>query len=513
MKGTPARTVLPDRARSAAGGQERPRILFAASEVYPLVQTGGLADVAGNLPPALATLGFDVRILLPAYRGVRAAAGSVRDRGALTITATGETVHLLEAVLPGHDDVPVYLLDAPDRFDRPGNPYQDEHKREWPDNAARFGLFGRVIELLARDAAGLDWQPDLVHCNDWHTGLAPALLSLHAARPATLFTIHNLLFQGSFPFETLADLGLPASFWSPAALEFHGNVSFMKGGLVYADAITAVSRTYAREITTPEFGCGLDGLLRHRGAALIGILNGVDYTVWDPRRDPHIPRHYWRDDLEHKAEDKAALQRELGLEPHAGAALLAYVGRLTRQKGIDLILAALDALPAEVPWQLAVLGSGEAEFETALLAAAAKRPGQMAVRIGFDEALAHRIQAGADMLLMPSRFEPCGLTQLYALRYGTVPVARATGGLVDTITDADAAGLRAGTATGFLFRAAEAAALREAVQRGLALFASDPAAWRRIMLAGMGADFGWEACARHYAALYRQLLTRKTTAA
>ncbi|MEJ2761410.1 MAG: glycogen/starch synthase, partial [Gammaproteobacteria bacterium] len=274
----------------------RSGILFAAGEVYPLIQTGGLADVAGNLPPALAELGYDVRLLLPAYRRVLNAAGDAVTRAKLRIEETGETVRLLETALPGHG-LPVYLIDAPARFDRPGNPYVDASHADWPDNAERFGLFGRVIDRIGRGEAGLDWRPDLVHCNDWHTGLGPALLSQSAPRPATVFTIHNLLFQGNFPPEKFDALGLPGSFRSPTALEFHGRLSFIKGGLAFADRLVAVSPTYAREITTPEYGCGQEGLLRHRAADLIGILNGVDYAAWDPRRDLYIPQHYWVDDL------------------------------------------------------------------------------------------------------------------------------------------------------------------------------------------------------------------------
>lgn len=483
----------------------RTRVLFAAGEVYPLIQTGGLADVAGNLPPALAGLGYDVRLLVPAYRHVLNAAGDTVTRTELRITETGETVRLLETALPGHG-LPVYLIDAPARFDRPGNPYVDATHTDWPDNAERFGLFGRVIDRIGRGQAGLDWRPDLVHCNDWHTGLGPALLSQSAPRPATVFTIHNLLFQGNFPPEKFDALGLPGVFRSPGTLEFHGRLSFIKGGLTFADRLVAVSPTYAREITTPEYGCGLDGLLRHRGADLIGILNGVDYAAWDPRRDLYIPQQYWVDDLDHKGDDKAALQKTSGLNVDADAAVLACVGRLTPQKGIDLILAVLDELLADQRVQLVVLGVGEAKFEASLRAAAVARPGRVAVRIGFDETLAHLIQAGADMLLMPSRFEPCGLTQLYALRYGTVPVARATGGLADTVVDVsrtDAA------ATGFLFRESEPRALLQALRRALALFTGDAPAWRRLMHNGMHCDFGWGESARHYAGLYRELLAAR----
>lgn len=494
----------------AAAGRDRrrtgprPRILFAAAEVYPLIQTGGLADVAGNLPPALKALGYDVRLLVPAYRRVLNGAGDAVVRAEPRIGETGETVRLLEAALPGHG-LPVYLIDAPDRYDRPGNPYVDASGADWPDNAARFGLLGRVIDRIGRGQAGLDWRPDLVHCNDWHTGLGPALLSRSAPRPATVFTIHNLLFQGNFPPEAFDALGLPGVLRSPDALEFHGHLSFIKGGLACADRLVAVSPTYAREITTPEYGCGLDGLLRHRGAALTGILNGVDYAAWDPRRDLYIPQQYWVDDLDRKGEDKAALQKTLGLEIDAGAAVLACISRLSRQKGIDLILAVLDEVLADDRVQVVVLGAGEAKFESSLRSAAADRPGRMAVRIDFDEALAHLIQAGADMLLMPSRFEPCGLTQLYALRYGTVPVARATGGLADTIVDA----ARGDAATGFLFRGAEPRALLQALRRALALFAGDAPAWRRLMRNGMHCDFGWGESARRYAGLYQELLAAR----
>lgn len=485
----------------------RARILFAASEVYPLIQTGGLADVAGSLPPALQELGYDIRILMPAYGDVLDAIKAVSCfRAEFRIDVTGENVRLLETVLPGHELI-VYLIDVPQRFNRTGNPYHDAGMVEWSDNAERFGLFGRVIERIGRGEAGLDWQPDLIHCNDWHTGLGPALLAQHADRPATVFTIHNLMYQGNFPYEALAVLGLPERFWSPETLEFHGRLSFIKGGLVFADRLVAVSPGYAREITTPEFGCGLDGLLRQRAGALSGILNGVDYSNWDPRYDRHIHRNYWMDDLDHKRDNKMVLQETLGLEVDRGAAVLAYIGRLTHQKGIDLLIDILDDLLADMnTHQLVILGSGDAGYVSALQAAAAKWPRRMAVWTGFDETLAHVIQAGADMLLMPSRFEPCGLTQLYALRYGTVPVARATGGLADTITDATRTNLSDRTATGFLFRQPGPRMLLNVLRRALSVYMSDPGCWSRIMLRGMQCNFNWRKSAGHYDKLYHNIL-------
>ncbi len=479
------------------------RILFATSEATPLVKTGGLADVSGSLPPAIAARGHDIRLCLPAYADLLAGleTPAVPVEG---VALDEPDTRLLETRLPG-SDIPVYLVDHPGFSRRPGNPYMGPDGQPWADNAERFAGLCRSVATLADRGIG-DWRPDLLHCNDWQTGLAPALLHDRPGRPGMVFTIHNLAYQGIFDRATFEALGLPESLWHWQALEFFGQLSFIKGGLVHADRITTVSPTYAREIQTPEFGWGLDGLLRSRAGELHGILNGIDTDTWDPARDPHLPAHFQRDDLAGKAANKRALQAQIGLPQADDIPLFGFIGRLVEQKGVDLILEALDALDDQ-PLQLAVLGSGEARFEHALRERAQRRPGRVAVRIGYDEALAHRIEAGADAFLMPSRFEPCGLNQLYSLRYGTPPVAHAVGGLNDTVVDATPANLAAGTANGFTFDAPRAGALAEAMRRAIAT-REDADAWRALQRAGMGQDFSWSRSAEQYLALYADLKTR-----
>ena len=484
--------------------QSMPKILFVASEAHPLIKTGGLADIIGSLPAALAARGADVRLLLPAYHDAVARAGPLEPVAHIFLPGLAHSVTLLEGVLPG-TPVITWLVDFPPAYDRPGNPYLNAYGHPWHDNAARYALLARVAVRLAFGTAGLKWRPEVVHCHDWQTGLVPALLAQEAKRPATVFTIHNLAYQGLFPHETFAALGLPASLWSHEALEFHGQLSFIKGGLAFADRLTTVSPTYAREIQTPEFGDGLDGLLRHRADRLTGILNGIDGDIWNPARDPLLAEHYSARRLPGKLANKLALQNALGLPKRAAAPLIGMVGRLVHQKGIDLVLEALPAL-MQRPVQMAVLGSGESSFENALRAQAEQHPGQLAVRIGYDEALAHNIEAGADMFLMPSRFEPCGLNQLYSLRYGTVPIVRQVGGLADTVVDATEKNLKAGNATGIVFRDASSDGLIAAVDRALVLF-HNQRRWKRMMLAGMRQDFTWRHSAAEYLRLYK-LATR-----
>jgi starch synthase len=358
--------------------------------------------------------------------------------------------------------------------------------------------------------AGLGWRPQVVHGHDWHAGLVPALLSLEEARPATVFTIHNLAYQGLFPRETFDALGLPAALWSIDALEFHGQLSFIKGGLACADWITTVSPTYAQEIQTPALGCGLDGLLRRRRERLVGILNGADYALWDPARDPWIERPYDRDALEGRPANKAALRALVGLDPDPALPVIASCGRLVEQKGVDLIIDALPVLMRR-PLQLFVCGTGDAAFGKALERAAAPYRGRCSVVVGYTEELAHATWAGADMFVMPSRFEPCGLTQLYSLRYGAVPVVRRTGGLADTVVDADLVALRDGRATGFTFGEPTREALVQALDRAVACWRR-PALWRKLVRAGMAQEFSWTRSARRYAALYQRALAARPPA-
>lgn len=481
------------------------RILLAASEVYPLVKTGGLGDVCGSLPVALHALGCDVRIILPAYPDARARLGSTRIAARISIDGIDGPVTLLEGTLP-NASVTVWLVDYPPLFDRPGNPYLTTDGQNWPDNAQRFALLSRVTARIATGSAQLTWRPNVVHCNDWQTGLVPALLHSVVPRPATVFTIHNLAYQGLFPYDVFKSLNLDPTLWAHDALEFYNQVCFIKGGIVYADRITTVSPNYAREIQTPEFGAGLDGLLRQRATALSGVVNGIDTHEWDPLRDPFITQPFSAASFEDKAANKLALQREFNL-PADGRPVIGMVSRLVHQKGIDLVLDALSRLVG-LPMQLVLLGSGEALYAGQLENWARRLPKQIAVRIGYDEQLAHRIEAGADMFLMPSRFEPCGLNQMYSLRYGTVPIVRRVGGLADTVVDATPSTLASGTATGFMIDGDNASALVDAVNRALALFADRPR-WNELAMTGMQQDFSWSNSARSYLKLYDEAASQR----
>lgn len=476
------------------------RILFASSEATPLIKTGGLADISGSLPAALKAMRQAVRLVLPAYPQAILKAGRLKKVSTLTIA--GHTVQLLEGRMPDCNVI-VWLVDSPAHFSRGGDPYTDHSGHDWSDNAERFALFSRTVVEIAMNRAGLNWQPEVVHCNDWQTALVPALLSLEENRPGTVFSIHNLAYQGIFPYQTFADLKLPAALWSYRSLEYYGKLSFIKGGLAFADRITTVSPSYANEICTPTLGYGLDALLRYRRDRLTGVLNGVDYGVWDPSSDPLIDTQYNAEKTAGKQNNKLALQRHFGL-PQETIPLLGMVSRMVEQKGIDLVL---DAAPKllDIPIQLVILGSGEKRFEQAALALAKRFPKQIGVSIGYDEALAHLIEAGADMFLMPSRFEPCGLNQLYSLRYGTPPVVHRTGGLADTVTHTDAASLKAGTATGFVFDFPDVKGLSWAIRQGLDCYGRSDC-WPRVVKNAMKQDFSWKNSAHIYLAIYRQAI-------
>jgi starch synthase len=478
------------------------KILFAASEAQPLIKTGGLADVAGSLPTAMRMLNNDVRLILPAYPQAIERAIPLQTVATLHIPGFPGEVRLLEGKLGG--TLPLYLVDAPGLFDRPGNPYTDAAGHGWGDNAQRFTLFCRVVAMLAMNQAEMGWEPDIVHCNDWQTGLVPALLSEYWNRPATLFTIHNLSYQGLFPQETFNQLQLPADLWSPSGLEFHNELSFIKGGLAFSDWITTVSPTYAEEIRTPEFGYGLEGLISHRKERLAGILNGIDYQEWDPSTDPYIHQHYDIGTFELKKLNKTQLQREVGLTEDKDALLFGHIGRTVSQKGIDLILEILPILMEKDKIQLVILGEGEQALEQALHDEIAYHPGKCALHIGYDEQLAHRIEAGCDAFLMPSRYEPCGLNQLYSLRYGTVPVVHRTGGLADTVVDVQPSTVLDGSATGFLFEQPEGFALLQAVERSIEYYKRPGVWWNKLAMKGMEQDFSWQASALQYLDLYRQ---------
>jgi starch synthase len=479
------------------------RVLHAAAEVYPLVKTGGLADVVGALPQALVRQGADVRLVLPGYPAIADAVQHQKTVIELGPLFGAGRVALRLGTLP-YSHVPAYVVDAPYLYRRAGGPYQAPDGSEWADNLQRFALLGWVAAHLAAGELDDEWLPDLLHAHDWHAALACAYMTAHPGTTApSVFTVHNLAYQGLFPPHDFASLGLPLHFMQSHGVEFHGQLSFMKAGLKYARRITTVSPTYAREITTHEFGCGLDGVIRSRGVDVSGILNGVDGNVWDPARDSSLVERYSARDPAGKRRNKAALQREMGLEPSPDVPLFGVVSRLTAQKGLDLVLAALPAVLRHGA-QLVVQGSGDPVLEAAFAAAAYSHPRQVAVRIGYDESLAHRLIAGADVILVPSRFEPCGLTQLYGLRYGTLPLVRRVGGLADTVVDASDEAVRDGRATGFGFEAATPASLEEALERAIRAHAQ-PALWRQLMVTAMAQDYSWDGSAARYMALYREL--------
>lgn len=481
-------------------GGTAPRVLFVSSEVFPLAKTGGLADVSGALPAALARLGADVRVMLPGYPQ---ALDLARDLNAVAACDLPEG-RLLTGQMP-NSDVPVILFDAPALFRRNGGLYQDSDGQDWPDNDRRFAAFCRAAALVALGRTSLGWQPQIVHANDWHTGMLPAYLRYSGKTPPkTVFTIHNLAFQGNFPLAVFPSLGLPTEALSPNGIEFYNQVSFIKSGIRYSDKLATVSPTYAREILTPEYGCGLDGLLRTRSADLVGILNGVDYSVWDPANDTELPHRYNADDLAGKDGCKAALRGEMGFAPEVDAPLVGYVNRLTHQKMADVVLDVLPQLVANGT-QVVIHGEGDNDFEERFSNAAHAHPANIAVRLGYDEELAHRILGGCDLSLTPARFEPCGLTTMYAMRYGALPVTRAVGGLLDTVEDAGAVEVEPHIGSGFMFDDATPDDLGQCLVRAGSWY-SDGNAWKKLQHHAMVQNFGWTRSARRYLELYATLL-------
>ncbi len=478
------------------------KVLFATSEMAPWVKTGGLGDVAGALPLALHQMGLDVRVLLPFYPALRAA--FPHAQALVSVPAVGQLPAGLLRVAHSAEGVPIYLVECNVLFDRPGNPYLGADGQNQADNPTRFGMLSHAAALLATDWSPLAWRPEILHCHDWQTALAPAYLryrfGLVGGHARTVITVHNLAFQGLFGRELLAPLGLPEASWHMHGVEYHGYLSFLKAGLQHADAITTVSPTYAREIQTPAEGMGLDGLLRYRAADLTGIVNGIDMAQWNPASDIHLPAHFDDQHLDGKTAATQALRHELGLADDNASPLLGVISRLTAQKGLDLLPPIAQQLAA-LPVQLAILGSGDKVLEAAFTALAQQYPGRVAVRIGFDEGLAHRIEAGADLFVMPSRFEPCGLNQLYSLRYGTPPIVRATGGLADTVIDAS----DADHGNGFVFAEATAAALLATITRAAALW-RDKLRFCALQQRGMRADYSWRQPAQATAAVYQGLV-------
>jgi starch synthase len=475
------------------------KILFVTSEAHPLIKTGGLADVSGSLPTALAGLDVDVRLIIPKYQAIKTVEEIYYKS---TVRVNNVDVNILETRLPG-TEVVVWLVDCPEFFGFPGNPYIDEQGNAWANSAERFALFCRIAVEVAMNRGYLDWQPDIIHCNDWQSGLAPALLSLEASRPATVFTIHNMAYQGLFPKATRVSLNLPRPLWNPNGIEFNGMLSFIKGGLAYSDRITTVSPTYAREIQTADFGYGLEGLVGYRKDVLSGIINGIDADQWNPETDSNISERYDFSTINKKQLNKTALQNKHSLPVDNNIPVFALISRLVEQKGIDLVLECLPEMLA-LPLQFVLLGSGDKRFEQQLSHFAETYPDKMAITLGYDEGLAHLIEAGADIFLMPSRFEPCGLNQLYSQRYGTIPIVRKTGGLADTVVDTLPETLSNNTATGFVFNEATSGTLMETIKRALIVY-SQPEAWKQLQAGGMQKDYSWNKSAKEYMALYEQL--------
>lgn len=476
------------------------KVLAVASEIYPLIKTGGLADVVGAMPAALAQEGVAVRTIVPGYPSVRTALKSAK-----TVMSIGDSfgapARLLAGTVAGME---ILALDAPHLFDRPGNPYSGPDGLDWPDNARRFAALSRAAADVALGAVK-GYAPDVVHAHDWQAGLTFAYMNFaKGRRPGTVMSIHNLAFQGQFSAALFPFLGLPPEAFSLAGVEYYGGVGFLKAGLHYADRITTVSPGYAAEIQTPEAGMGLDGLLRDRSATMSGILNGIDADAWNPATDPYLAAKYTRASKARRSANKAALQSILGLNQDADAPLFGVVTRLTWQKGLDLLLANIHTVLG-LGAQLVVLGTGEPGMEAGFRAAAASNPGRIGCVIGYDEALAHQVLAGSDAVLVPSRFEPCGLTQLYAQRYGTIPVVARVGGLSDTVVDANPAALGMGVATGVQFAPVTYEMMRVALEHAVALY-REPAVWKKLQMNGMAYDVSWRDPARRYAALFRELL-------
>jgi starch synthase len=473
------------------------KVLSVASEAVPLVKTGGLADVVGALPAALEPHGAEMTTLLPGYPSVLKGLRKTKPLHEWD-TLFGEPARLLSGKLHGH---PLIVLDAPGFFARGGTPYGDASGKDWPDNWRRFAALARAAATLA--GGGVKGRRfDLLHAHDWQAALAPAFLRYDRSSVPSVLTIHNMAFQGWFDRAVFSGLGLPKEAWSVDGVEYHGGVGFLKAGLTSASAITTVSPSYAAEIRTPEFGMGLEGLIFARGDRVRGILNGIDIAEWNPSTDQAIASNFAAKSISRRAANKVALETEFGLDSDNGP-LFIVVSRLTWQKGMDLLPQVLDHIVGNGA-RLVILGSGDAEIERALHLGAKPHSGRTAVRIGYDEDLSHRMQAGGDAILIPSRFEPCGLTQLYGLAYGCVPVVARTGGLADTVIDANVAGLAAGVATGVQFTGVTRESLATAISRTIAIY-RDPAAWRMIQRNGMRADFSWARSGRAYADLYREL--------
>jgi starch synthase len=484
------------------------RVLFVTSEVFPLIKTGGLADVSGSLPNALQNLGVDIRILVPGYPAVLKQLDDLKHVAMLKNLPVIENAELLMGTILD-SDISVLVIKVVGLYEREGGPYVDATGQEWLDNPARFGILSKVASMISGPNSPItDWKPDIVHCNDWQTGLTPAYMKLVEHTTAkSMISLHNMAFQGCYAPGWLTTLALPHTNFAIEGFEYHGQLSFLKAGIFYADAITTVSPSYAKEIQTAEFGFGLEGLLSKRGNELKGILNGIETDEWNPETDPHLAKTYSATKLAGKKEVKSALQERLGLQIDANAPLLGVVSRLTHQKGLDMLVPIIQQL-VDAGCQLALLGSGESSLEHAFRHLAVNNPGKVSVTIGYNEPLSHQIMAGCDMFIMPSRFEPCGLNQLYGLAYGTPPIVNATGGLADSVIDTNIITFKNKTANGFVMSEASPASLLSCIKQALNVFNNDAKAWQQIQKNGMTQNLSWDKSALEYLAEYKKLLQK-----
>ncbi|MEK7990739.1 MAG: glycogen synthase GlgA [Thiotrichaceae bacterium] len=481
------------------------RVLFATSEAYPVIKTGGLADISHALPYTLQSLGVDARILLPGYKTVLEQLRLKPLKENLQIFDCLPPIRILEGMMLG-GDIPVYVIDCPSLYYRDGGPYQDEEGEDWQDNHLRFGLLSKVAALFGEHL--FNFKPNVIHCNDWQTGLAPAYLHFSKyAKAKTMMSVHNLAHQGVFGAETVDLLHLPQESFSMYGLEYYGLMSFLKAGLYYSDWITTVSPTYAREIQTPNYGYGLYDLLSNNQHRLTGILNGINEQEWNPETDAYLMSNYDHTNFSAKSKNTRALRQRLGLESPKQTPLIGMITRLTHQKGIDLVVPIIPHIINEGA-QLVLLGSGDKDLEERLQILADEYVGYLSVNFGYDEELAHQIEASADIFLMPSRFEPCGLNQMYSMRYGTVPIVRNTGGLADTVVDTTPSHLDTETATGFIFEREDAYELLHCVQRALVTY-RDKATWRQLRTNGMCKDFSWQYSTQSYIELYENLIQQE----
>lgn len=482
------------------------KVLFVSSEVFPLIKTGGLADVSGSLPNALQRLGVDIRILIPGYPAVLNQLADLKSIGTLHHLPHIDHAELLLGIIK-ETKVKVIVIKSAALYERNGGPYADPNGLEWQDNPVRFGVLSKVASILASEHSPItDWHPNIVHCNDWQTGLAPAYMKLtEHSRAKSIISLHNMAFQGSYAPHWVVSLGLPSAGFSIEGFEYHGQLSFLKAGIFYADAITTVSPRYAVEIQTAAFGFGLEGLLSQRSDEIKGILNGIETEEWNPEHDKYLIKNYSSQNLAGKQEVKAALQQSLGLNVDAAAPLLGVVSRLTHQKGLDMLVPHLQTL-IDQGCQFALLGGGEMGLEALFQNIAIQNPGRVSVTIGYNEPLSHQIMAGCDMFIMPSRFEPCGLNQLYGLAYGTPPIVNATGGLADSVIDSNNAHIANKTANGFVMVEASADGLMACIRRAVEMYRNNKDTWLQIQKTGMSQNLSWDKSAQEYLAVYEGLV-------